>query len=147
MHKLIVAIKNRLVCNSMRSFFVIVLLVLSSPVSHANENAIPSDLELLAIDGITINSVNLTAKHFFKSYMSDSADERRSAELYLLGVMDATEGKSWCDYRTFKPDTLRGRIFEGFKKLENRRLNERASKAIEDILSQLNQYHPCKKKK
>lgn len=146
MNRLIVTI-NRAACNSTRSFLAIVLLVVSSSVSCANDKAIPSDLELLARDGITINSVNLTAKQFFKSYMSEHADERRSAELYLLGVMDATEGKSWCDYQTFKPDTLRGRIFEGFKKLESRRLNERASKVIEDILIQLNQYHPCGRKK
>lgn len=134
---------NRFICNSMHMFLASVLLVLSSPVSYANDNATPSDLQLLARDGITINSVNLTAKQFFKSYTSDHADERRSAELYLLGVMDATEGKSWCDYKTFKSDTLRGRIFEAFKKLESHRLNERASKVIENILIQLNQYHPC----
>lgn len=138
---------NRFICNSMHMFLACVFLVVSSPVSYANDNAISSDLQLLARDGITINSINLTATQFFKSYMSNHADERRSAELYLLGVMDATEGKSWCDYKTFKPDTLRGRIFEGFKKLESRRLNERASKVIEDILGQLNQYQPCGGKK
>lgn len=127
-------------------FLIIVLLVMSAPVSYANDNATPSDLQLLARDGVMSNSVNLTAKQFLKSYTSDHADERRSAELYLLGVLDATEGKSWCDYKTFKPGTLRGRIFEGFKKLESRRLNERASKVIEDILIQLNQYRPCEKK-
>lgn len=146
MNRLIATI-NRLVCNSARSLFTVVLLIAALPASYANDNAISSDLQLLARDAITINSVNLTAKQFFKSYTSNHADERRSAELYLLGVMDATEGKSWCDYRTFKPDTLRGRIFEGFKKLDGRRLNERASKVIEDILNQLNQYHPCGRKK
>lgn len=138
---------SRFLCSSIHMFMAIVLLGLSSPVSYANNNKVPSDLQLLARDGITINSVNLTAKQFFKSYTSTHADERRSAELYLLGVMDATEGKSWCDYKTFKADTLRGRVFEGFKKLESRRLNERASKVIEDILIQLNQYHPCGGKK
>jgi len=33
--------------------------------------------------------------------MSKDADERKNAELYLLGVMDVTEGRSWCDYLTF----------------------------------------------
>lgn len=138
---------NRFICNSIQVFLTIVLLVVLSPVSYANDNGVPSDLQLLARDGITINSVNLSAKQFYKSYTSDHADERRSAELYLLGVMDATEGRSWCDFKTFKADTLRGRIFEGFKKLESHRLNERASKVIEDILIQLNQYHPCGGKK
>lgn len=52
-------------------------------------------------DRITVDSVNLTAQKFFRSYMSKDADERKNAELYLLGVMDVTEGRSWCDYRTF----------------------------------------------
>ena len=89
---------------------------------------------------LTVDSVNLRAEQFFKSYMSDDPRERENAELYLLGVMDATEGKSWCDYRTFKTITLRERIFEEFKKLDSRRLNERASKVIQDILSRR---YPC----
>lgn len=93
---------------------------------------------------ITINSVNLTAEKFFKSYMSDSADERKKAELYLLGVMDATEGKSWCDYSSFKTITLRERIYENFKRLNGHQLNKRASEIIEHILSSR---YPCGRKK
>lgn len=93
---------------------------------------------------ITVDSVDLTAQHFFKSYMSADADERKSAELYLLGVMDATEGRTWCNYRTFKTITLRGRIFEGFKPLSPSRFSERASKVIEDTLSQA---FPCGRRK
>lgn len=91
-------------------------------------------------DKITVDSVNLRAEQFFKSYMSNDAREREHAELYLLGVMDATEGKFWCDYRTFKTVTLRERIFEDFKKLDERRLHQRASKVIQDILSRR---YPC----
>lgn len=100
--------------------------------------------QALQMDKITVDSVNLSARQFFKSYMSTDANERRNAELYLLGVMDTTEGKFWCDYRTFKTVTLRGRIFEEFKNLDNSRLDERASTAIENIL---NQRYPCSRKK
>ncbi len=95
-------------------------------------------------DRITVDSVNLTAQHFFKSYMSNDANERKNAELYLLGVLDMTEGQSWCDYRTFKTITLRERIFEEFKKLDKNNLNRRASNVIEAILSQR---YPCGRKK
>lgn len=64
---------------------------------------------------LTVDSVNLRAEQFFKSYMSNDVRERENAELYLLGVMDATEGKSWCDYRTFKTITLRERILDDLK--------------------------------
>ena len=128
---------NILLHNSVSVFLAISLLVsLSSAVESAQRSAEP--------DRITVDSVNLTAQHFFKSFMSDVPDERKNAELYLLGVMDVTEGKSWCDYRTFKTITLRERIFEEFKKLDSGQFNERASKVIENILSQR---YPCGRKK
>ncbi len=127
-----------------RYFLIMTLLMSSWSLSHATTKSIPSDLELVAQDKMTSDSVNLTAKNFFKSYLSHSAEERRHAELYFLGVMDATEGKSWCDYRRFKTITLRERIFVDFKKLSVHQLNERASKVIENILSQR---YSCKVKK
>ena len=128
------------VCYSIPIFFVIGLLATSFSVSSADEGVGISVGRPVTADKITVDSVNLTAQHFFKSYMSNSADERKNSELYLLGVMDATEGKSWCDYRTFKTITLRERIFEEFKKLGSRQFNERASKVIGDILSRR---YPC----
>ncbi|MEW5757569.1 MAG: Rap1a/Tai family immunity protein [Pseudomonadota bacterium] len=100
--------------------------------------------QTLSIDKITADSVNLSARQFFQSYMSTDANERKSAELYLLGVMDTTEGKVWCDYRTFKTITLRERIFEEFKKLNSSHLDERASSVIERILTRR---YPCGRKK
>jgi len=113
----------------------LLLPLLSSPLS-ANQS--------LPIDKITVDSVNLSARQFFKSYMSTDANERKNAELYLLGVMDTTESKDWCDYRTFKTITLRERIFEEFKKLATSDLDERASSVIQRILSRR---YPCGTKK
>lgn len=93
---------------------------------------------------ITVDSVDLRAQQFFKSYMSGSEQERKTAEIYLLGVMDATEGTVWCDYRTFKTDTLRERVFIEFKKLNERQTAARASKVIVDILAKR---YPCRRKK
>lgn len=98
----------------------------------------------LPTDKITVDTVNLSARQFFQSYMSIDANERKDAELYLLGVMDATEGTDWCDYRTFKTVTLRERIFEEFKTLDARHLDERASSVIESIFSRR---YPCGRKK
>ncbi len=111
------------------------LPLLSSPLS-ADQS--------LPIDKITVDSINLPARQFFKSYISTNVNERNNAELYLLGVMDTTEGKHWCDYQTFKTITLRERIFEEFKKLDNSHLDERASSVIKRILSQR---YPCGRKK
>lgn len=118
------------------SLVVAVFIALSSVTAFGQR--------LIEINKLTVDSVNLTAGQFFKSYMSNDSSERKSAELYLLGVMDATEGKSWCDYRTFKTITLRERIFEEFKKLDSSLLDERASTVIGDILRQR---YPCGRRK
>ncbi len=93
---------------------------------------------------ITADNVNLSVQQFFKSYTSNSAEERKAAEIYLLGVIDATEGTVWCDYRTFKTDTLRERIFIEFKKLDERQSQARASKMIAGVLAKR---YPCGKRK
>lgn len=142
---------NRLIAKAIKSnlksipiLLFIVLLFAAPSKSYAGESSGTSAMIPEAVSQITVNSVNLKAKDFFQSYMSDSADERKNAELYLLGVMDATEGKSWCDYRTFKTITLRERIYEEFRNLSSHQLDERASKVIEHILSHR---YPCESKK
>src|SRR2546427_1932773 len=47
---------------------------------------------------------------FFSAYMSKEVPERRYAEMYLLGVLDATEGRAWCDYRHLKTDRKSTRL-------------------------------------
>lgn len=125
---------------SYRSAPQLIAFVLLFPLLSST---LPADQSLLT-DKITVDSVNLSARQFFKSYMSTDANERKSAELYLLGVMDTTEGKDWCNYRTFKTITLRERIFEEFKKLDHGHLDERASSVIGRILSGR---YPCGRKK
>ena len=88
-----------------------------------------------ATQRLFIDNINLTAEDFFAAYMSQAVEERRYAELYLLGVLDATEGIGWCDYRTFKTTTLGEEIFAGFKALEPARLKARAAHVIADILA------------
>jgi len=90
-----------------------------------------------------IENTNLTVKAFFAAYMSESIGERRYAEMYLLGTLDATEGKSWCDYYAFKTTTLAEEVFSGLSALDASKQSERAAHAIEDILH--NKF-PCRGK-
>jgi len=83
---------------------------------------------------IFIDSTNLSAAEFFSAYMSKSAEERRYAELYLLGVLDSTEGVSWCNYRTYKTTTLGEEIYLGFKDLAKSKQDLRAAHVITEIL-------------
>ena len=93
---------------------------------------------------ISIDSINLRADVFFNNLTSQSDQVRERAQLFLLGVQDATEGKSWCGYRAFKTITLREDIYEYFKKLPHERLAERAAVIIEEAL---HKNYPCKARK
>jgi hypothetical protein len=49
---------------------------------------------------------------------SNLPEERRYADLYLLGVVDATEGKVWCGYRKRLTISILEWIDTGLKKLD-----------------------------
>jgi Rap1a immunity proteins len=84
---------------------------------------------------LIIENNNLSAAAFHSAYLSKNITERRYAEMYLLGVLDATEGKDWCDYKGVKTITLDEAVFVGFKKLDREKLKARASTVIKEMLS------------
>jgi len=90
---------------------------------------------------ITEDSVNLSGQIFLTDFVSANPEIRSNARLYLLGVMDATEGKSWCDYKTLKTASLDEFVFESLKKLTPEQLNRRAAVLIEEALHKT---FPCK---
>lgn len=83
---------------------------------------------------LIIENNNLTAGEFFAAYMSKNMVERRYAEMYLLGVLDATEGIAWCDYYHIKTISLNEAVYEGLRKADSTRLRKRAALVITDIL-------------
>lgn len=87
------------------------------------------------------NLVNVSGKTFFSALRDKTSQER--AQLYMAGVLDTTEGKSWCGFGLFKSDTLQEIVYRHFVKLPPERLNERAARLIEEALASR---HPCKSK-
>jgi hypothetical protein len=83
---------------------------------------------------ITADSVNLSAGDFLPEFINQSPKRRAAARLYLLGVLDATEGKSWCSYSQLKTATINEFVFEYLKKQPSERLTLRASVLIEEAL-------------
>lgn len=84
---------------------------------------------------LIIENNNLTAADFYAAYLSKQVQQRRYAEMYLLGVMDASEGVAWCSYRTVKTTTIDEAIFTGFKRLDPGKMKLRAATVIREILS------------
>ena len=88
-----------------------------------------------------IDNLDLSAKEFWRSYMSKDVQERRLAEMYLSGAVDSTEGSIWCDYSLALPGSILEQIYIGFKKASEPELKMRASTLIALILSKK---LPCK---
>ncbi|MBL1259900.1 MAG: hypothetical protein COB33_010585 [Thiotrichaceae bacterium] len=73
--------------------------------------------------------------------MSKNTGQRHLAEMFLIGVLDSTEGESWCGYKVALPGSIQELIYIGFKKESEQSLNRRASEIIISIMSQK---LPCK---
>lgn len=110
-------------------------LTIGSSTSYAGGYTADFTKSLPDNQSIIYENVNLSASDYFKALISDAIEKRRYAELYLLGVLDATEGTIWCDYKTFKTITIDEVLFTNFKKLTDNELNDRASSVIKKILS------------
>lgn len=107
--------------------------VLLAPLSACAETKLLKPIH--ESQSLIIENNDLSGLDFFATYSSKNVNERRLAEMYLLGVMDATEGKGWCSYKAFKTITIDEAIYTGFKKLDKSQLEVRASTIINQILS------------
>ncbi len=92
---------------------------------------------------IAINEdrVNLSAADFLPEFINKTPERRVAARLYLLGVLDTTEGKTWCSYNLLKTATINEFVFEYLNKQPQERLKLRASVLIEEALKH---HFPCK---
>lgn len=112
-----------------------ILLVLSCHGVPVHANAETKLLQPLPdSQSLIVENNNMTAGEFFAAYMSRNMVERRYAEMYLLGVLDATEGVAWCDYSQIKTISLNEVVYEGLKKTDSAQLRKRAAFVITDIL-------------
>lgn len=82
-----------------------------------------------------------SSSELFSAYMSEDLTQRRMAEAYVLGVIDSTEGRSWCGYRIASPSALQEQIFLSLKHAAESTPKQSATKTIE---SRLRELLPCK---
>lgn len=92
---------------------------------------------------LSIENLNFKGSTFIEAYLSTDLTQRRLAEMYLIGVLDAGEGIKWCGYNLALPGSIQEQVYLGFKKLPPNSLNQRASEIIASILSKT---LPCKHK-
>jgi hypothetical protein len=93
---------------------------------------------------LIIDNLSLTTEDFFASYMSSDVEQRRLAEMYLIGVIDGSEGITWCSYETVSPSAIQEQVYVGLKEVLASTPKQRASDSIKIKLEQL---LPCKDRK
>lgn len=77
------------------------------------------------------------------AYMSENVSQRRLAEMYLIGVLDSTEGNTWCGFGIVLPGALQEQIFIGLKQQTKEVMQGKAPEVISSLLSKK---LPCKDK-
>lgn len=110
-----------------------------SSFSMASDNTmkIPETNSQRIISG----NLAVTTKSLFKAYMSPDLEQRRLAEMYVIGVLDSTEGQSWCGFNIASPDAIQEQVYAALQKSVKTSAETRASTAIESHLTEL---LPCK---
>lgn len=94
-------------------------------------------------DLLTGFDVNMSSERFVNAWFSKTNErERIKAEMYLLGVMDATEGKIWCGYQRLLPSSAHENLSSRFANLTPQ---ERKTRALSLIIASLAAIFPCKK--
>lgn len=81
------------------------------------------------------NDIQISGEKFLHAWLSkDDEQERLKANMYLMGVMDATEGREWCSYKVALPGSLRESIYSYFSKLSEEQKKEPAAALIKKAL-------------
>ena len=113
-----------------------VLFYLSSlSYSTAQNNSVGVEVPTDQYESLLIQNTDMRFLDFITAYKGEDLIQRRLAEMYLIGVLDATEGKVWCAYRELKPGSLKDIIYSGFEEHKDKISNyERASKVILSII-------------
>lgn len=89
--------------------------------------------------------LNLSAERFANAWFSKTNErERIKADMYFLGVMNATEGKAWCSYKRLLPFSAHEHLYSRFENLKPEERNIRASTLIVESLADV---LPCKTEK
>ncbi|EQC2550777.1 Rap1a/Tai family immunity protein [Enterobacter sichuanensis] len=112
--------------------------------SYPDATALPQDdtSNLLRDPGLlTGYDLNLSAARFASAWLSKTNErERIKADMYLLGVVDASEGKAWCKGHPILPNTIHEFLYSRFAHLSEQEGKRRASEIITDGMGELS---PC----
>ena len=123
----------------MRKITSMLAAITLSSCSVANEN--PISIPEGESQRLTAGNRSLTTEALFTAYMNTNVEQRRLAEMYVIGVLDSTEGESWCGFKIVSPDAIQEQVYVALKKGIEISPKKRASIVITSHLTEL---LPCK---
>lgn len=123
----------------MKKLVSLLAAITLSSCSAADEN--PIVIKEGGGQRMVAENLSMTAESLLKAYMSSNQEQRRFAEMYVVGVLDSTEGKSWCGFKIASPSAIQEQVYSALKKAAGVSPKKRASIIIESHLMNL---LPCK---
>lgn len=112
-------------------------LFVGAASAHASGISIPqTDMQRLFA-----GNTSLSVEVVHAAYMSTDPQQRWLAEAYLLGVLDATEGKRWCGYQVASPNAIEEQVYRAVKTASENSPKKRAAAVVVQHFSKL---LPCK---
>ncbi|MGG7446619.1 Rap1a/Tai family immunity protein [Kosakonia oryzendophytica] len=95
---------------------------------------------------LTHQDLHMSGERFFNAWTSRTNErERIKADLYLLGVLDTTEGKVWCGYNRLKTISIHEVVYSYFTAQPAARLQQERATTL--ILEAMTQNGKCNKRK
>ena len=119
----------------------LVLLIYSSVISCSVADSVGIEISEDNNERLLTNNIDFTVSSFLVAYFGKDLFYRRLAEMYLIGVLDATEGRIWCSYNDLLSHSIEELIYSGFK--EDKRQFPKDGRASDAILSIMSEISPC----
>jgi ABC-type lipopolysaccharide export system ATPase subunit len=116
-------------------------LLLMWPACFAGEK--PIEVPAYKNESLITQYRNMTVEAVFAALMSDDVAQRRLAQMYVVGVVDSSEGEVWCNFKTISPSTIDEQVHIGLKVALEKTPKARAATVIE---AHLKAWIPCRKR-
>lgn len=94
---------------------------------------------------LTGHDINLSAGRLLDAWNNKGNErERIKADMYFLGVLDASEGKEWCEYHDILPGSAHEYIYT---RLTDMNAEQRKQRASTFIIESMKDMMPCNRKR
>lgn len=136
--------KIRLAIGGMLMLFSALAVAQTKTYEYPRAEALPEDsTSVFPRDStlLTGHDINLSAGRLLDAWNNRGNErERIKADMYFLGVLDASEGKEWCEYHDILPGSAHEYIYS---RLTDMNAEQRKQRAATFIVESMKDVMPC----